>query len=299
MTESSTQRPIALQNADIARRFEEVAQLLAKQPGKRFRVQAYRNAAETLRRLNCPVSKLLKKNGLKGLRELPGIGESLALSIRDMVVSGRLPVLDRLRGEGDPVGLLATVPGISRTMADRLHYGLALETLEDLETAAHDGRLTRLAGIRGKRLAAIIDSLAARLGRVRRPASHTPEPPLAEILDVDREYREGAEAGELPTIAPRRFNPEGKAWLPVLHTARGKRHYTALYSNTARAHEFGRTRDWVVLYSDGEGEEWQCTVITSEWGPLKGRRIVRGREGECIRHYGIGNPGKELEVQTA
>jgi hypothetical protein len=102
---------------------------------------------------------------------------------------------------------------------------------------------------------------------------------------VDREYRERASAGELPKIAPRRFNPEGEAWLPVLHAARGDRHYTALYSNTARAHEMGKTDDWVVLYYDGPDGERQCTVITSDRGHLKGRRIVRGREEECALWY--------------
>ena len=86
-------------------------------------------------------------------------------------------------------------------------------------------------------------------------------------------------------IAPRRFNPEGEAWLPILHSTREERHYTALFSNTARAHELGKTGDWVVLYVDeGDGER-QCTVITSARGPLRGKRIVRGREEECARHY--------------
>ena len=86
------------------------------------------------------------------------------------------------------------------------------------------------------------------------------EPSVEELLDVDREYREKAAANELPTIAPRRFNPSGKAWLPILHTQRGERNYTALYSNTARAHELGRTRDWVILYYDGGRDEHQFTV---------------------------------------
>jgi putative hydrolase len=41
----------------------------------------------------------------------------------------------------------------------------------------------------------------------------------------------------LLTIAPKRFNPDGKAWLPILHTSRGSWHFTALYSNTVLAHE--------------------------------------------------------------
>jgi hypothetical protein len=90
----------------------------------------------------------------------------------------------------------------------------------------------------------------------------------------------------LRTIAPKRFNPEGKAWLPVLQTERGDWHFTALYSNTAKAHELGRTRDWVVMYFyDTDHVERQRTVVTESRGPLAGRRVVRGREGECQQFY--------------
>ncbi len=99
------------------------------------------------------------------------------------------------------------------------------------------------------------------------------------------QYRNDAAAGRLKLIVPKRFNPDNEAWLPILHATRGSRHYTALFSNTARAHELGKTDDWVVLFYDGNQGERQCTIITSEFGPLKGRRIVRGREGECEMHY--------------
>lgn len=105
---------------------------------------------------------------------------------------------------------------------------------------------------------------------------------MEALLDVDREYREAAAADRLPKIAPRRFNPNGEAWLPVLHTQRGDWHFTALYSNTARAHELGRTRDWVVIYAaDRDHAERPYTVVTVTAGPMAGRRVVRGRESEC------------------
>jgi putative hydrolase len=106
------------------------------------------------------------------------------------------------------------------------------------------------------------------------------------LLDVDREYRRRAADGDLPTIAPRRFNPSGEAWLPVLHTQRDGWHFTALYSNTAQAHQLGRTRDWVVLYFyDDEHAEGQHTVVTETHGALTGMRVVRGREAECRAYY--------------
>lgn len=105
------------------------------------------------------------------------------------------------------------------------------------------------------------------------------------LLDVDREYREKAEDEALPTIAPRRFNPEGESWLPILHTERGPWRFTALFSNTARAHELGRTDDWVVLYYERDGHEDQATVVTERQGELAGRRVVRGRERAFRERY--------------
>jgi len=202
------------------------------------------------------------------------------------------------------------VPGIGEAMAARLHQDLGIETLEELEMAAHDGRLSVIEGIGDKKLAGIIDSLAGRLGRIRPSPLPLPlrgrgegegavpvEPSIEELLDVDREYREKSAGGQLRLIAPRRFNPDHKPWLPVLHTQRGQRHYTALFSNTARAHRMGKTRDWVILYYDhGRGEQ-QCTVITAQRGPLRGKRIIRGREAECAEYYEAVSPHPVLPLQ--
>jgi hypothetical protein len=130
-------------------------------------------------------------------------------------------------------------------------------------------------------------SLAERLGkrRIRQPLGR-PLPSVATVLDIDREYREKAARGALKTIVPRRFNPTGEAWLPVLHTARDDWSFTVLFSNTQRAHELQKTRDWVVVYFHTNSEpEGQCTIVTERAGLLAGRRVVRGREIECRRHY--------------
>jgi putative hydrolase len=275
-------------NEGIAGKLEQAARLLAEQGANPHRIRAYLRAARTLRRLRDPISTLLAAEGIEGLERLPGIGERFARAIRDMVRLGYFPMLERLRGEADPVRVLETVPGIGPRLAARLHEDLGLSTLEDLEAAAHDGRLEELAGFGPKRLAGIRDVLAQRLARVKPPAVQPGAPPeVAELLDVDREYREAAAAGRLSTIAPRRFNPDARPWLPILHTTRGNRHYTALFSNTARAHRLGKTDDWVVIYGDHKATDGQWTVITATGGPLRGRRIVRGRERECARHYGV------------
>ena len=284
------------QNREIAQRLREAALLLEEQGANRFRVQAYRTAADKMEHLADPVSQLIEQKGTDGLQALPGIGVSLARSIHTLVVTGRLPMLDRLRGHMDPIALLSSLPGIGSALAHRLHDDLHIDTLEQLEMAAHDGRLTDIEGIGPKKLQGIIDSLTARLGRVRRPpqavGSHTTgEPPIEELLDVDREYRESALAGTLQKIAPHRFNPKQEAWLPILHAQRDSRHYTAMFSNTALAHRLKKTSDWVILYCDDGHGERQSTVVTGYHPPFMNKRVVRGREAECESYYRSREPG--------
>ncbi len=288
MTTVAPALPDTMSNAEIAARFDEVADLLEAQNASEYRVGAWRNGATTLRHTARPVSEILADEGLDGLEALPAIGSALARAIRELVDSGTLGTLRRMRGESEPLAVLASVPGVGPTLAERVHEELGVDTLEGLEAAAHDGRLATVPGFGAKRLAGIQDALATRLRRRRTPVTPSPDPSVDELLDVDREYREKAKRDALPLIAPKRFNPAGEKWLPVLHTARGDRHYTALYSNTARAHELGRTHDWLVLYYDGRDGERQCTVVTAPKGPLRGKRVVRGRERECITHYHLG-----------
>lgn len=270
-------------NARTAEILRDCAQLLRQQQANPFRVNAYRRAAETLESMSGDVRDILRREGIDGLMKLPAIGRGLAAAIVEIDRTGRLSQLDRLQGSTEPELLFRRVPGIGPALARTIHDSLHIDTLEGLEMAAHDGRLEGVKGIGPRRAAAVRASLAALLGRAwtDRRTPHI-EPPVEILLEVDREYRDKGAAGKLPKIAPNRFNPDGRSWLPVLHTVRQDWHFTALFSNTARAHELQRTDDWVVLYYyDGEHHEGQCTVVTETRGPLQGMRVVRGREVEC------------------
>lgn len=270
-------------NGIAARIFSDCADILRLQKANPFRVNAYLRAARTLRSLDTDVRRILEKEGIDGLVKLPGIGKGLAAAIDEIARTGRLSQFDRLRGESTPEILFQSLPGVGPGLAHTIHETLHVDTLEALEVAAHDGRLDDVPGIGPRRAASIRAGLAEALRRGRRyrhPAHAAPS--VDVLLAVDAEYRRLAAAGKLPKIAPKRFNPERRAWLPVMHTERGDWHFTALFSNTARAHELGRTDDWVVIYYyDGDHQEGQNTVVTETHGPLRGERVVRGRESEA------------------
>ena len=101
-------------NLKIARRLDEVAQILSEQGANRYRVQAYRNAAANLRRLPKSADEIFKEGGEPGLRNIPAIGPRLARAIAALLLTDRLPIVDRLRGESDSGRLLRSVPGSAK-----------------------------------------------------------------------------------------------------------------------------------------------------------------------------------------
>jgi len=177
------------------------------------------------------------------------------------------------------------VPGIGKELAENI--------AEELETSAHDSRFEKVSGFGERRVENVKNSLAGMLSQSgrRRLAKDEPEmeagnpPPVSTLLKIDEDYRKKTEKGELKKIAPKRFNPDNKAWLPIMHKERDGWNFTVLYSNTALAHNLDRTHDWVVIYFEKNGKEGQNTVVTETKGDLEGKRVVRGREDACRKYY--------------
>lgn len=270
-------------------KLQEMSDLLEQQAANPFRIRAYHQAAMSLTDNQWDVEEILRQEGIRGLEALPGIGKGIAAAISEIVTTGRWAQLERLRGSLDPVHVFQTVPGIGPDLATRIHDELHIDTLEALENAAFDGTLEKLKGIGTRRVMALRASLAGMLGRARRQTPATDKrhaPDVSLLLEIDRLYLEQAFTGDLPKIAPKRFNPKGEAWLPILHTEQQGWHFTAMFSNTARAHQLKKTQDWVVIYCyDDHHQEGQQTLVTETHGPLEGSRVVRGRETECMRYY--------------
>jgi DNA polymerase (family 10) len=286
-----------ISNREIADKLDHVADLLELEEENAFRVRSYRTAAQTLRDLDQPVADLVRQDGDQALQALPGIGQKLAGSIREITTTGHLGLEEKLESEIWPGKLFAEVPGIGDELARRIHEQLGISTLEELEVAAHEGRLEQVEGIGPDRAQGVRVALSGMLSQSSRRKlreafretagrEEQERPPVSLLLELDEEYRAKAQQDQLRKIAPKRFNPEGEAWLPILRARRRGWSFTVLFSNTALAHRSGKTHDWVVIYYERDGEQRQSTVVTAERGALAGKRIVRGRERECREYYG-------------
>lgn len=277
-------------NQDIASVLDDIAELLEIQHANPHKIRVYRKGADLVLKQEDPVAGIVFSGDGEALQAMPGIGERLAGLIEEYVKTGKSQLLQRLRGEVAPEDVFEQVPGIGHELAERIVRELDVKTLEELEQAAHDGRLARVEGFGRRRVEALQMTLAGILSgfarrRVQRmapkPEIKVPlQPSVALLLEVDIEYRRKAAAGELKKITPKRFNPTNEAWLPVYHTEKGEWSFTALFSNTARAHDLGKTNDWVVIFYEKGGLEGQATVVTETQGPMTGKRVVRGREAE-------------------
>ena len=135
-----------MQNPDIARLFDEVADLLEIQDANPFRVRAYRNAARTIRDFPESIADLVRA-GTKDLTEIPGIGDDLAEKITDIVTTGELPLRKQLAAKL-PAGLLdlLRIPGLGPKRVKLLYKKLKVKSAADLAKALDAGKIQKLKG---------------------------------------------------------------------------------------------------------------------------------------------------------
>src|SRR6266550_413925 len=134
-----------MQNPDIARAFEEVADLLEIKDENPFRVRAYRNAARTVRDFPEPIADWVRTD--RDLTEIPGIGEDLAEKIAALVTTGELPLRKQLLAKL-PSGLLdlLRIPGLGPKRVKLLYSKLKIKSAADLSKALAAGKVTKLKG---------------------------------------------------------------------------------------------------------------------------------------------------------
>lgn len=86
-------------NKEIAKIFNEMASLLEIKGDSAFRINANRRVAKILEALSADISQIYKEKGIKGIKEIKGIGESSAKKIEEYIKRKKIKVFDQLQEE--------------------------------------------------------------------------------------------------------------------------------------------------------------------------------------------------------
>jgi DNA polymerase (family 10) len=192
-----------MNNRELADTFTLIADLLEIKGEIVYKVLAYRKAAESLSSLGRDANEYWKEGKLK---DIPGVGQAIADKIDELLNTGKLEFLEKLKGEVPPgLAQWLQVPGLGPKKIALIWKELGITTLPELEKAAQDGKLRGLPGMGEKSEAQIIsgiESLARRSGRIPLGRAW----PLAQEILAKLRQVEGVVAAE-PAGSLRRMRP--------------------------------------------------------------------------------------------
>ena len=131
-----------MRNSEVAKVFQDIADLLELKGGEPFKVRAYQRAVRTIEHLPVEIERLMKEGRLK---EVPGIGDAISKKITELLTTGRLKYYEDLRAEfPEGISTLLDVPGIGPKTAMRLTQELGIKSVDELEKAIVEGKVAGL-----------------------------------------------------------------------------------------------------------------------------------------------------------
>ncbi len=144
-------------NDEVARIFDDMADILEIKGDQPYRINAYRSAARNVAATREGVNQLFAEGRL---REIRGVGEALEAKIVEYLSTGRVEAYERLKREF-PAGLvtLLGVPGLGPTRARMVYQQLNVTSVADLERAAREGRLRQVPGFAEKSVENLLQAL--------------------------------------------------------------------------------------------------------------------------------------------
>jgi len=145
-------------NAEVAKVFDEIADLLEMKGENQFKIRAYRQAARTIKKLPAEVERMVRNE--EDLEEIPGIGDAIAAKIEDLVKTGHVKVHDELKAQFPP-GILdiLNIPGVGPKTTLRLYAELGVKNVAELELAIKEGRVAAMQRMGKKNARKILEAI--------------------------------------------------------------------------------------------------------------------------------------------
>jgi DNA polymerase (family 10) len=149
-----------MKNAEIARVFEDMADLLELKGENKFKIRAYQRAARAIDYLPKEIEIMLEEG--EDLQSIPGVGEAIAKKTIELINTGKLGAYEELKA-GFPAGITALleIPGIGPKTANKLSTELGIQSVEELEKAIEDGSVAQLFRLGDKTAENILQQIQA------------------------------------------------------------------------------------------------------------------------------------------
>ena len=135
-----------MSNTEIAKILYEIGEYLEME-GVAFKPRAYEKAAEAVEAFPDDIGALYKNSGDKAIRQIPGIGKSIAEKIEEFLKTGKMSYYEELKKK-TPVNLseLTKIEGLGPKKIKSLYEHLGIKNLKDLERAIAAGKIKKLEG---------------------------------------------------------------------------------------------------------------------------------------------------------
>jgi DNA polymerase (family 10) len=151
-----------MSNKELADIFALIAALLEIKGEIIYKTIAYRNAAESLTNFGRDVNDVWKQGGQKALLEIPGVGKAIAEKIDELLETGKLEFLEKLKKEVPAeLATLLQIPDLGPKKVGMFYRELGITSIPQLKQAAEAGKLQGLPKMGVKSEAKILDGIKA------------------------------------------------------------------------------------------------------------------------------------------
>jgi len=168
-----------MKNSEVAKVFQDIADLLELKGENAFKIRAYQKAARAIEHYPRELKIMIEEG--EDLRAIPGVGEAIAKKATELITTGKLGYYENLKAEF-PAGItnLLAIPGIGPKTANKLSSELGITSVDDLERAIKEGKVAKLFGLGDK----TAENMLRQIQALRRKDQRIP---IGEALPVVEE----------------------------------------------------------------------------------------------------------------
>ena len=175
-----------MKNTEVAKVFQDIADLLELKGENIFKIRAYQRAARTIDHLPKEIEIMLDEG--EYLKSIPGVGEAIAKKTTELITTGKLGYYEELKAEF-PQGIISllAIPGIGPKTANRLATELGIKSVDDLEQALKDGRVSQISRLGDKTAENILHQIQALRRKDQRIPIGEALPVVDEVFEALRQ----------------------------------------------------------------------------------------------------------------